>query len=186
MQSVGRRLSEEVDLEEDQSGGVGLYKKGGAHASVVASWDPAGFHTGSVVVVATVVVIVEASHKHQEEYKWDLWTRSELLWVCFLASATSLVVAGTRHRQSPHGGNCYLEGWSALSEGRKNKNKARITTRAYNKRIRNGQLQNRGEKNQKNLHSGFCSSHFFFLLRHVRHPVFVRLLKFLFLFLASD
>ena len=45
---------------------------------------------------------------------------------------------------------------------------------------------NTGAKTKMNLHSGFCSSHFFFLLRHVRHPVLVRLLKFRFLFLASD
>lgn len=35
------------------------------------------------------------------------------------------------------------------------------------------------------LHSGCCSSHFFFLLLHVMHPVLVRLLKTLFLRLRS-
>jgi hypothetical protein len=37
-----------------------------------------------------------------------------------------------------------------------------------------------------NLHSGRASSHFFFRLLHVIHPVLVRLLKFLLRFLGSD
>jgi hypothetical protein len=43
-----------------------------------------------------------------------------------------------------------------------------------------------GHHHQRNdLHSGFCSSHFFFRFRHVKQPVLVRLLKFLFRFLGS-
>ncbi len=116
MQSAYRRLSGEVDLEEDRFEGVYLYKKEGAHAFVAAGWEWVGSHTGSVVVAA-VVVIVEASHKHREEYKWDLSTRSELRWACFRALATFLAVAGTRHTQSPHEDNCYLEDCQHFHEG---------------------------------------------------------------------
>lgn len=44
---------------------------------------------------------------------------------------------------------------------------------------------NRGNRKNGGLHSGFCSSHFFFRLRHVKQPVLVRLLKFRFRFLGS-
>jgi hypothetical protein len=74
MRLADRRLSGEDDLEEDQCEGPVLYKKEGAHASVVVRWVRAGFHTGSVVVVvaaAAAVVIAEASHKHREGRKWD-------------------------------------------------------------------------------------------------------------------
>lgn len=129
--SAGRRLSGEVDLAEDLSEGVDLYKREEARASVAAGWAWAGFHTGFVVVAAVVVMMfVEASHKPQEEYKWDPSTRFESQWVCFRASARFLAEAGTRHRQSPHGDNCYLEGLLAFMKARIT-NKAKITTRAH-------------------------------------------------------
>ena len=144
MQSADRRLSGEVDLGEDQSGGVGLYMKEEARAFVAVGWATSGSHTGSVVVVATaaaaaaaavvVMMMIEASHKHPEEYKWDPWTQSGSRWACFRVWATFLAVAGTRHRQSPHGGSYCLGGVSTFWQGRglskkRKTNKAQITTR---------------------------------------------------------
>jgi hypothetical protein len=190
MQSVDRRQSGEGGPGEDRSVGVDLYKKEEARAFVAVSWAWPGFHTGPVVVVVVdvdvVVMMTEASHRHREEYKWDPWTRSGLQWVCFRALATFLAVAGTRHRQNPHEGSYYLEA-SVNTCSRAGKNKQ---GQNHDPREKSGQKKEAQRiakaKLRINLHSGFCSSHFFFLLRHVRQPVFVRLLKFRFLFLASD
>jgi hypothetical protein len=71
------------------------------------------------------------------------------------------LVAGILNRQSHHEDNCYL-GKESVSTW---------TNRSLN---------------QYHSHSGRVSSHFFFRLRQVIHPVFVRLLKFLFRFFGSD
>jgi hypothetical protein len=157
MQLADRRLSGEVDLEEGRSEGVDLYKKEGARAFVAAGWAWVGFHTGSVVVAA-VVVIVEASHKHREEYKWDLSTRSELRWVYFRALATFLAVAGTRHRQSPPEGNCYLKDCQHFLEGEKI-NKAKITTRANKQKSVQREQEKRTTYIPASAHRTFSSSY---------------------------
>lgn len=107
-----------------------------------------------------------AYHMRQVGRSWGLWTPRGWRRPCCPASAKPYFAAeDILHRQSLHEDSCYLE------KGQR-----------YHSRRKRGKM----EKSGHILHSGFCSSHFFFLLRHVRQPVLVRLLKFRFLFALSD
>lgn len=91
-----------------------------------------------------------------------------------VASVRSLAtgrVAGTLNKRNHHVNSCYLYGWLVLESMQ---HKTTITI------LKGSKLH------FVNLHSGLFSSHFFLRLRHVMHPVFVRLLKFRFRFFGSD